>query len=80
LARPRAQRRLREYRATEGNRGACILTAQRSTHGEVIALSFWNSFGAIKGSSGEPIDRARYYPEDERYLLDFLPGVEHFDL
>ena len=41
-------------------------------------LSFWDTREAIAAFAGEPIDRARYYPEDEAYLLDFPPSaVEH---
>jgi catechol 2,3-dioxygenase-like lactoylglutathione lyase family enzyme len=71
---------LHDYRTTHGNRGAYTLSAQRPTHGEIMTLSFWSSYDAIKGFAGEPIDRARYYPEDEKYLLDFPPTVEHFDM
>jgi predicted lactoylglutathione lyase/heme-degrading monooxygenase HmoA len=71
---------LTDYRKTPGNRGAYMLTAPREDHGEVITLSFWDSLDSIAAFAGEPIDRARYYPEDEAYLLDFPERVEHYDL
>ena len=49
-------------------------------HGDVITLSFWDSYESIARFSGDPIDRARYYPEDPRFLLDFPEHVEHFDV
>jgi len=27
-----------------------------------------------------PVDRARYYPEDDAFLLEREPGVEHYDV
>ena len=57
-----------------------MLTAPREDFGEVITLSFWDTREAIAAFAGEPIDRARYYPEDEAYLLDFPERVEHYDL
>jgi heme-degrading monooxygenase HmoA/catechol 2,3-dioxygenase-like lactoylglutathione lyase family enzyme len=71
---------LADYRRTPGNRGAYMLTAPREGYGEVITLSFWDSIESIVAFAGEPIDRARYYPEDEAYLLDFPERVDHYSL
>ena len=71
---------LADYVNTEGNRGAFMLTAPGDTHGHVLTLSFWDSREAIARFAGEPIDRARYYPRDEEFLLDFPEHVEHFDV
>jgi predicted lactoylglutathione lyase/heme-degrading monooxygenase HmoA len=69
-----------DYRATPGNCGAWILSAHKETHDDVITLSFWESRDAIVRFAGEPIERSQYYPEDEKYLLDFPKEVEHFDI
>jgi hypothetical protein len=70
---------LRDYLHTPGNRGALMLTRQAGGHGDVLTLSLWESQDAIERFAGTPIDRARYYPEDERFLLDRPPYVEHFE-
>jgi catechol 2,3-dioxygenase-like lactoylglutathione lyase family enzyme/heme-degrading monooxygenase HmoA len=75
-----AETGLSDYTNTLGNRGAYILTAQREGYGDVTTLSFWESRDAIARFAGEPIERARYYPHDEQYLLEFPENVEHFDL
>ena len=36
--------------------------------------------GGDKGFRGPDPERARYYPEDEEYLLGFEPTVEHFEV
>ncbi|HZY98755.1 MAG TPA: hypothetical protein VFE36_04210, partial [Candidatus Baltobacteraceae bacterium] len=69
-----------DYRSTEGNLGAWILSAPRDHHDDVITLSFWDSRDAIARFAGEPVERAQYYPEDENYLLDFPKEVEHFTI
>ena len=69
-----------DYRSTQGNLGAWILSAGRDEYDDVITLSFWDSRDAIVRFAGEPIARAQYYPEDEKYLLDFPKEVEHFDI
>ena len=70
---------LRDYRATPGNLGAYMLTREHPDHGEVITLSFWESEEAIRAFAGDDLTRARYYPEDEAYLLDFPERVDHYE-
>jgi len=43
-------------------------------------VSLWDSLDAIRGFAGDEPERARYYPEDERFLLALSPGVEHFEV
>jgi catechol 2,3-dioxygenase-like lactoylglutathione lyase family enzyme len=71
---------LKDYAQTDGNRGAFMLTAEGQEFGDVLTLSLWKDAAAIAAFAGLPIERARYYPEDERFLLDFPESVEHFDV
>jgi heme-degrading monooxygenase HmoA len=71
---------LPDYRATAGNRGAYVFTKESGDHGDVITLSFWDSYESIAVFAGDDISRARYYPEDPRFLLDFPEHVEHFEI
>ncbi len=68
------------YRSTEGNLGAWILSKQNDDYDDVLTLSFWESREAIVRFAGDPVERARYYPEDEQYLLDLPKEVEHFTI
>ncbi len=45
-----------------------------------LTVSFWESMGAIEGFAGSDPERARYYPEDREFLLDFEPTVEHYEV
>ena len=68
------------YRATSGNKGAWVL---RRVEGEVahfITLSLWESHEAIVAFAGADPAVARYFPEDEKYLLEFEPAVTHYEL
>lgn len=69
-----------DYRSTDGNLGAWILSRPHEDHDDVLTLSFWESRDAIVRFAGEPVERAQYYPEDENYLLDFPKEVEHFNI
>jgi catechol 2,3-dioxygenase-like lactoylglutathione lyase family enzyme/heme-degrading monooxygenase HmoA len=71
---------LADYRATKGNRGAYVLTVPRQADDEILTLSFWRNIESVKAFAGDEPDRARYYPEDEKYLLEFPETVEHFDV
>jgi heme-degrading monooxygenase HmoA len=68
------------YRATPGNRGAFILRRPDGDRVEFLTLSFWESLEAIKAFAGEPIDRAVFYPEDDRFLGERETIVTHFEL
>ena len=69
---------LREYRATPGNRGAWILTRDVEDRAEFVTFSLWDSEDAIARFAGEDIERAVFYPEDDRFLLDRDLTVTHF--
>jgi heme-degrading monooxygenase HmoA len=45
-----------------------------------LTLSFWESLTAIRAFAGVDPAAAKYYPEDERYLLEFEPTVTHYEI
>lgn len=71
---------LADYRSTPGNRGVLV---QRWVEGEVahfLLTTFWDSVDAIKRFAGEDYRVARYYDEDDRFLLEREPFVQHADV
>lgn len=71
---------IRDYRNQPGNRGACILSTNEPGTESIVTLSFWDSFESIARFAGDDVARARYYPEDDDYLIDPPEKVEHFDV
>ena len=71
---------LAAYRATPGNLGASIATrdldAERS---EILTLSWWSSIEGIRAFTGNDFERARYFPQDDRFLLSRPEHVVHYD-
>ena len=68
-----------EYRRTPGNLGAQILT--RDLGGgrtEIVTLSWWPDLETVRGFAGDDIEVAKYYPEDEPYLVDRDTTVAHY--
>lgn len=69
-----------DYRATEGNLGVYVLRRIEGERAHFLTLSFWESMEVVKGFAGPDPEKARYYPEDEDFLLDFEPTVEHYEV
>jgi heme-degrading monooxygenase HmoA len=70
-----------EYRAAPGNQGAWMVARDLDDgRTEIVTLSFWTSRDAIRGFAGDDIERAVFYPEDERFLVDRETTVTHFDV
>ena len=69
---------LADYRATAGNRGAWLLRRDEGDVAHVTTLSFWDSVEAIVAFAGADYERARYYPEDDAFLLEREPHVRHY--
>ncbi|MGH8495083.1 MAG: antibiotic biosynthesis monooxygenase [Gammaproteobacteria bacterium] len=71
---------LRDYAATEGNLGWMCMTRDTAEGVEFTLVTFWRSVDAIKRFAGEDYTKARYYPEDDGFLLSKPERVEHFEL
>jgi len=67
-----------EYASTPGNRGAYLLYRIDGDRAEVLTISFWDSLDAVRGFAGDEIDRAVFYPEHDRYLVDRDVATNHY--
>ena len=45
-----------------------------------ITVTTWEELEDIKAFAGEDMETAKYYPEDEGYLLEFEPTVVHYEV
>ncbi|HEY6621821.1 MAG TPA: hypothetical protein VIY68_19945 [Steroidobacteraceae bacterium] len=68
------------YRGTPGNLVAIVAVRDLdSERVEIVTLSWWVDKQSITAFTGENIGRARYYPEDDKYLLTRPDTVQHYD-
>ena len=68
-----------EYRRTPGNMGAVVAVRDiDATRSEVVTLSWWTSLDAIREFAGDPPERARYFPNDDQYLITRPDHVRHY--
>jgi heme-degrading monooxygenase HmoA len=68
------------YLSTPGNRGAWLLHRPSDGLTEIVTVSLWDDMEAVRAFAGDDPDRAVYYPEDERFLVERGPRVEHYDV
>ena len=60
-----------------GEQAAWVLRGLRGDEAEFVTLSFWDSADDIRGFAGDDIDRAVFYPEDDRYPVELELTVDH---
>jgi len=69
-----------DYESIAGNLGVYILERADGECTHFETLTFWESAEAIRQFAGDDMERAKYYPEDDDYLLEFEPTVQHFEV
>lgn len=69
-----------DYEAVEGNRGVYVLSRVEGDEAHFLLLTLWDSWSAIEQFAGQDVSKARYYPEDEDYLLELEPLVSHYQV
>jgi heme-degrading monooxygenase HmoA len=73
-------RALPDYHATPGNLGAWVLRRDATDAAHFLTVSYWESEAAIRAFAGDEPLKAKYYPEDADFLLEFEPEVVHYHL
>lgn len=70
----------RAFRATPGNLGTLGLRQIADGRAVFLIVSFWESEDAIRAFAGDDIERAVFYPEDDRFLVERDDHVAHFEV
>ena len=71
---------LRAFRDTPGNAGAFALRRIEDGRAVFLIVSLWESEDAVRRFAGRDVDRAVFYPEDERFLVERDEHVTHFEV
>ena len=69
-----------DYKKTDG---FIKLVFLRRIEGEIAyfkLITFWENLEVIKNFAGNDYEIAKYYPEDEQYLLEFEEKVTHYEV
>jgi hypothetical protein len=70
---------LKEYKSAEGNISAKIL---RKIEGDIChfyTVTEWENISSIINFAGEEYEKAKYYDEDKKYLLELEEKVNHYE-
>ena len=68
------------YAATPGNRGVWMLRRTVDDRAEFVMFTLWDSLDAVKAFAGEEHERAVFYPEDDRFLVERDLTSAHYEV
>lgn len=74
------QKAIPDYRSVAGNLEVKLM---RRIEGDVchfITFTLWDSLDSIKAFAGDEIEKAKYYEEDQGFLLEFEETVSHYEV
>ncbi len=73
-------RAIPDYKNTDGFVKLVFLKRTDSEFAYFNLITFWKNIEVIKNFAGKNFERAKYYPEDEDYLIDFPEEVVHYEV
>lgn len=68
---------IEDYKKTPGNLSVKILRRIENDICHIWTVTEWTDLESIKKFAGEDYEKARYYPADSKYLLEFEEKVIH---
>ena len=72
-------RAIPEYSKVPGNIGAYVLRRIEGGQAHFLTVSFWDSMNSVREFAGDPPEKAKYYAEDNDFLLELEPNVTHYE-
>jgi len=70
-------REIPDYRNTKGFVKLVFLRRLEGDNAHFTLITFWENLEVIKNFAGEDFELAKYYPEDDGFLLEFEEKVTH---
>lgn len=74
------QTALHTLAAQTGQRGAWVLRRVQGDHCEFQLLSLWDCLDDVRAFAGDQPERAVYFAEDDKFLLDMEPLVRLYEV
>lgn len=71
---------VKDYKSVDGLLGLNFLFRIESKEAHFTLITFWPSIEVIKKFAGDEYEKAKYYPEDKHYLLEFEERVTHHEV
>lgn len=73
-------RAIPDYQKTPGFVNLSFLKQVKDNEGHFTLITYWESLEVIKNFAGDDMEKAKYYPEDVDFLLEFVENVEHHEV
>jgi heme-degrading monooxygenase HmoA len=67
-------------REVAGNRGAHVLRRLDGERAEFVTVLLWESLDDVRAFAGDELERAVFFPEDGRYLVERDLAVTHYEV
>jgi hypothetical protein len=69
-----------DYEKTPGFRGLLFLRNHDNHEAQFKLITYWENIPSIILFAGSDYTRAKYYPEDNNFLLELVEKVEHYEV
>ncbi|PCJ95263.1 MAG: antibiotic biosynthesis monooxygenase [Flavobacteriaceae bacterium] len=69
-----------DYQKTNGYVKHSFLKRIANNQGHFTLITYWENLAVIKNFAGEDFEKAKYYPEDDDFLLEFEEKVTHYEV
>lgn len=73
-------RAIPDYKGTDGFIKLSFLRRLEGDVGHFTLITYWENLEVIKNFAGEDFEKAKYYPEDKDFLLEFEEKVVHHEV
>ena len=74
------QRAVPDYGQTQGFKGLVFLRQVKGEEAHFKLITYWENEESISAFAGVDIKKAKYYREDDDFLLEKEETVEHYDV
>ena len=71
---------MRSARALPGSRGTLVLHRRVGDRAEFQTVLLFESLDDVRAFAGDDVERAVFFPEDDRYLVEREPTVAHYEV
>ncbi len=69
-----------DYKKTDGFKDLTFLRNIEDNEGHFTLITYWKNLEVIKNFAGDNFEKAKYYPEDDNFLLEFEEKVKHYEV
>ena len=74
------ERAIPDYQQTDGFVKLSFLRRLEQEVAHFTLITYWENLEVIRNFAGQDYEKAKYYPEDEDYLLEFEEKVIHHEV